>query len=288
MENKKRFIDLFFNENEEICVSANKYGTYSVPRDKVLSGPIINLKSCGKNETVREFDSNYLSMCAINPISGSRKDANVTAYRSFLIEIDDLPIPDQVEYIKQINLPYSICVFSGNKSLHFGIVLSEDLPSDEYWRFLNQWILNVVEFADQQTKNPSRSIRFPDMIRDNGKVQKCLKINKRLSLNELLTWLGSFEEEKPVISERREFDPATVSLSEYKSIPTFIMDKLNAGVDFGRNQEWFNISCVLAKKMWEEEEVVELLGNYFVEEPDFKYDEWRTCIKSAFKTIYNV
>jgi len=285
MKNKSKFLDLFFKDGESVCVSPNQFAHYSVKKADILQHNVLKLTTCGKKEFEIDADVNRLELCSINPTEGRRSDQNVTAFRSFLVEIDDGSFSSQMEYVKKMGMPYSVCIFSGNKSLHFGIVLEEDLPSIDYWKFICQWILNVMSFADQQTKNPTRGIRFPDMIRGNGNKQKLIEFKNKVNINDLLDWLEKFPDKKPKKKKKIEYNPLEVNINDFKSIPPFVMDKLKEGIDSERNKEWFNLTCVLARKLWTEEETVAFLSQYFVPESDFSEIEWKTCIRSAFKTV---
>ena len=105
-----KVLDLFFKPNETICVSHNDYGYHSVEQNS-LSGTIeqISPKEDRDPEYITEKD---ICLMAINPINGFRRDENVTAYRSFMVELDDGPLSEQMEYVKNSGLPYSVCVFS--------------------------------------------------------------------------------------------------------------------------------------------------------------------------------
>ena len=134
-----------------------------IPRDIAKKN---KLKSANPEKVDDIFCSfEMINMLAINPIEGFRRDKNVTAFRSFLVELDDGKLSEQMKYVKNKNMPYSACVFSGGKSLHFVITLEEPLPSLNLYKQISKWILNVMDKADSQTSNPSRSVRFPGNLR---------------------------------------------------------------------------------------------------------------------------
>lgn len=278
------FLDLFFNPEEEVCVSPNKFGYYSVSQKEILSEKF-SIISCGENAYVNEITYKDINLCSINPVKGARRDENVTAHRSFMIELDSGGLAEQKTYIEALEMPYSICVFSGNKSLHYGIVLSEDLPPS-VWRNTAEWILNIVNKADQQTKNPTRSIRFPDNQRKDGKqlVQSLVEIKHRISPENLFGWLSRWPDLNPALKKRNKKTRAV--LSDGIIIPDWILSKIEKGFDEGgRNKGWFNIALNLAKLGWEEERIVEVLSNHFIEDRDFKEKEWLMAIKSGCKYL---
>lgn len=295
-EDGQKLLRLMFRPDERICVSHNKYGYHSLELDYVLKYDEITLvptfESCEKRNipwTVENFDRVYtkdLKLVALNPIKDWRQDYNCTAFRNFLIEMDFGALDKQLEYIKQIKMPYSAVVFSGNKSLHFLISLDEDLPSENIYRFFSEWILNIATMADQLTKNPSRSIRIPGAERD-GKFQKLVEYKGKVSLKQLVAWLSNYPACKPVTKKKKERPDGTKTI-KVEDLPNWLAYKLVNGVDRsrGRNAEWFSIARKMALLGYSEDDTIELLENYFDEERDFKEKEWLSAIKSAFKHVY--
>lgn len=278
----KNFLNLFFKEGETICVSHNDYGYHSVSQDS-LNGTIeqISPREDREPEYINETD---ICLMAINPINGFRRDENVTAYRSFMVEIDDGNLEEQMKYIKESGLPYSACIFSGNKSLHFGIVLTEDLPSEVIWRDIAEWILNILDKADPMTKNPTRSIRFPNNYRPNGKkqLQALIEISGRVSLEELAVWLNKYPNKNP--AEIRKFQKPSQAVTVDK-VPLWVLNKLKYGIDEskGRNNEWFSIAMELAKAGFSDEEMIAKTQQFFTPDRDFGTREWQTILKQAYK-----
>jgi hypothetical protein len=280
------FLNLFFNPGETICLSNSQYAYHSI--DPILINTNeIPMRS--PNETIKEFyiKEEEIALVSINPINGFRNDNNVTAFRSFLVEMDNGSLADQKTYIDNIGLPYSCCVFSGNKSLHFGIVLDKDILDISIWRFTAEWILNILKKADPLTKNPSRSIRFPENKRPDGKemVQKLVDIRGRVSQTALYNWLNKFPEKRPELSRPK---PIISAVPSQHNIPTYIKNWLESGVHTltERNNKWFIIASTYAERGFSEDETVSILEEYFMEENDLKYKEWHSTIKSAFKYIY--
>lgn len=288
-ESVKNFLHTFFNEGESICISPNKFGHYSVPMSMIGDNVTLtqHFMDETREETPYEISLDEITMCAINPIDGRRSDSNVTKFRSFMLELDDMPIVDQKKYILECGIPYSVCVYSGNKSLHYGIVLDEDLPNEDMWRTICEWILNILTKADQQNKNPSRSIRFPDNLRkDSGRVQVLLENKGRVNLGNLLEWLGKYPNLNPLTIEAiaRANKPITFTSNE---IPFWVIKKLEEGSDErgSRNKYWFQIAMELAKRDYEQEQIENLLEQYFIPQRDFGRREWKTIITSAITRV---
>jgi len=276
------FLNLFFDKEDTISVSHNKYGYNSINQEDI-ENPFLIAPEDTKLVDVQITEDDII-FATINPINGSRQDKNVTKFRSFLIELDDGTLPEQKKYVEDMGMPYSICVFSGNKSLHYGIVLDEPLSNKNTWKDINQWILNIMSKSDQQNKNPARNIRFPGNKRTNGKglKQSLVEMNGRVKKSDLIKWLNKHIDCKPVPIIRKIKNNTVPSL---KNIPKYVKDMLENGIYEERNSNWFNVACAFANIGYEEEDVINILENFFTEEKDFTYREWKTTIKSAFKRV---
>lgn len=293
-ETTRSFLNLLFDPFEEICVSPNQFSYDSIPQERLSTG--FEISGEGKNgRYVTLCDEASINLVAINPIKGQRNDDNVTAFRSFLIELDEGPLAEQKKYIEDSGLPYSICVFSGSKSLHYGVVLEKPLINIDMWRHVNEWMLNILKKADQQTKNPSRCIRFPGSMRKDWdketkkevvkKEQKLVEIRRRISQEELNIWLNKHPDVKPVPEViDRKFSMNNVP--DLGNMPEFFyetLENLKDGIQGNRNASWFQMAHMMVDRNFELEEIISFLEQYYNEEPDFRRREWETCIKSAYK-----
>lgn len=284
------FLKILFNENEQICVSDNEYAYRSINQSDLINKKNFKLIS-NDGKITKTVNSDSISLVSINPITGKRNDRSVTSHRNFLIEIDDGKIAEQFNYIENIGLPYSICVFSGNKSLHFAVCLEEPVIHPSMWSLLNNWILNIVTRADQQTKNPSRSIRFPGHMRMNlhgiKKEQKLLKLKPRITNDELYIWLSKYPDKRPRLSPERKSVKMYVE-PKLEKLPPFFhekLEKLQRGEQENRNVTWFSLACMMAERNFDIDYTIDYFGNYFNEESDFSKNEWLHCIKSAYKRM---
>jgi len=286
-ETTKSFLNLFFNPGETICVSDSEYGYHSIEQSEI--GGEIKLISPSSKVSDRVILEGDINLIALNPIKGFRDDVSVTSFRSFLVEMDGESLQDQVKYVKEMEMPYSVCVFSGNKSMHFGIVLDQDMPSEEIYRVLAEWILNIMKKADQVTKNPSRSIRFPGNKRKNGRelIQSMIELKQRVSYNKLSEWLNKYPEENPTLKHMMERAKRPIYSLNIDSIPVWVMDKITKGIDpsRGRNNEWSSIAFSLAKAGYSYEEMRGYLEPFFEPDVDFKTKEWLNILKSAHRKV---
>jgi hypothetical protein len=141
---------------------------------------------------------------------------------------------------------------------------------------------------DPNCKNPTRSIRIPGVVRpETGKVQQLIELKPRIKVADFLAWLGKYEHLKPkqsIPSDRRPSGDKIKNLS-----PGVQKQLINNNIDFrkGRNKTWFYIACDMTKAGYIEEEIVEYLTSYFVEESDFKEKEFLTSIHSAYIYMLN-
>lgn len=284
-ESGRQLLDLMFREDEEICVSHDGYGYHSVPLSS-MEYETIELKAPPEGKLQDAIiNTSEVKLISINPTKGFRRDENVTSFRNFLVEIDSMKLPDQLAYVEGMGLPYSLCVFSGNKSLHFAICLEESLPSYKIYYYYATWILKIMSQADKNTKNPTRSIRFAGALRDD-KEQKLVQIGPRITLSDLDAWLSQYNGLRPT-----EFDSdgkSNVAIDEenkQKHIPTWVWNKLQYGIDKskGRNVEWFKIASEFGKLGYSNEDAIGFLEQYFASEFDFKRSEWATTVRSGLR-----
>lgn len=283
---QEKLLNLLFNPGETICVSPSQLGYHSIDQGVIFNGGFKLVPppdAYNKNEYFWDFKD--IQLVAINPINGFRRDENVTAFRSFLVELDDGALEEQFRYVKESGLPWSCCVFSGSKSLHFAITLDEDLPDEDTYRMFAEWILKIMSKADQKTKNPSRSIRFAGNIRkETGKEMKLIEIRNKIPLADLMSWLSSHPDKDPRLDIVKRDYSITPSLD---GVPIWVWNKLRNGIDEskGRNNEWFGIAMEFCKAGYSYEDIVDSIQEYFSPDRDFKLREWKTIIKSAYKRV---
>lgn len=284
MEKGLKLLDLLFDEGEEVCVSPNEFGYKSIPISELTLGPFI-LEPQTEKQKPEYCKFSDIKLVSINPIKGARNDKNVTAYRSFLVELDYGPLAQQFEYVKNMKMPYTACIFSGGKSLHYAITLSTPLPSYELWSFYAEWILNVVSKADQQTKNPSRSIRMAGNLR-NGVEMTPISYNTRIDQQTLVAWLSDYQSLAPIAKEKKEKIESPIDINY---LPEWVQNELYYGIDKekGRNNRWFAIAYECSLNGWDVDDIIDILGHFFEAERDFGRREWEGAIISGAKKARN-
>lgn len=170
------FLDILFNTDEVTCFSNNLNGTSvkEKPNKEDIFFCINPLHP--ENDLIPQRDWH-----AIN--KPRRADHNVIKFRNFLIELDNMDISKQIEYVTS-KIPVTSIVYSGGKSYHFIISLKSELENIQEYR--NFWLRlhNLLPAIDKACKNPSRLSRLPGVIRpDTNKLQHLEYLNDRIENN---------------------------------------------------------------------------------------------------------
>lgn len=168
-------INILFNLDEWVAVGEDKFDTRIKCGEYVAQSP------------------HLYQFVGLNPMKAkaSRADDNVSAFRNFLIELDFSSLEDQYKYIvEELEVPFSTCTFSGSKSLHFIIALTESLANEEEWRVKAELLLKLISKADQKNKNPSRFTRIGGGWRpDTQSSQDVIETRARIELAQLDEWM---------------------------------------------------------------------------------------------------
>ncbi len=102
--------------------------------------------------------------------NGSYRDADVTAFRTAIVECDELPIERQAELIRALRLPCAAVTYSGGKSLH--ALVRADAGNPEEYRERVNYLFGVCAAnglaVDHNCRNPSRFTRLPGVQRGDG------------------------------------------------------------------------------------------------------------------------
>src|SRR6185369_16107260 len=115
-----------------------------------------------------------------------RADHNVASFRNFLIELDNMPLAEQIDYVTK-RIPVTSIVYSGGKSYHFIVSLEQALANAEQYLEVARRIQLAVPACDRACKNPSRLSRLPGAIRkDTDRVQDLVALGSRIPVAALL------------------------------------------------------------------------------------------------------
>ncbi len=166
MSDAEQLLSTLFEPGELVCSSPSPFGT----------------------EVKRIADPTDLFF-SINPLHTDRRDSNVTCFRNVLIELDQMPLELQNNYVNQ-RLPTTTMVFSGKKSFHFIISLATPCLDEISYRALVDRIYAAVPGCDLSCKNPSRFSRLPGRLRpDTGVTQKLYRLGPRINNDYLESFL---------------------------------------------------------------------------------------------------
>jgi hypothetical protein len=206
----RSFLKVLFEPDEQTCFADTPYnialGTTPIPGNTFFS---------------------------INPMHTSRADANVTCYRNLMLECDNMPLEQQIEYVTS-RIPVSTIVYSGGKSYHFIISLAEPCSTREEYDTLVRRIHALLPQVDPTTKNPSRFSRLPGAMRlDTGKMQDLVYKGSRISRATLEAKLPPLELPK-VYEKAAGFFSTLVVDAMFK--PDEVMQKVGIS---GRNAFFF-------------------------------------------------
>ena len=115
-------------------------------------------------------------------------DGAVASYRHVLVEFDKKPKDEQVAIFQQSNLPISLLVDSGGKSVHAWVRV--DAETKEQWEQRRNEVYEYLSDhePDPQNKNPSRWSRLGGVLRgENEQRIVAFKIGA-LDWDEFLAW----------------------------------------------------------------------------------------------------
>ena len=214
--------------------------------------------------TIGDWKKEAGAWIRINPLDGKgASKKNVTRYSYCLIESDDLPIKEQEETFKRLNLPIATMVYSGGKSIH-AIVKIDATNIQEYEervQFCYDFLKNNGISIDVQNKDPNRLSRMPGVTR-NGVVQTLLGVN--LGYDSWKDWMESIGETTDFVLE----DVGSLILNPPPLAPEIIHGLLRKGhkfllsgasksgksfalielaIAFSQGTEWFGFKCEKAK-----------------------------------------
>lgn len=201
--NLANFLDTIFDLSQVTCYTDTPHG-YKVranPKDTDIYFCINALHPYKDLQPTKDWHDNAVPR---------RADCNVVCYRNFLIELDDMPLEEQIEYVTS-KVPVTSIVYSGGSSYHFIISLEHPVATYEEYTGIARRLLKLLPAADRACKNPSRLSRLPFRVRpETGRLQSLKFLGERIPIKEL-------EGRLPKIEERRKFDASTPEARSYIS-----------------------------------------------------------------------
>lgn len=260
----QKFLNTLFDEGEFSCFteSAHGYRVSSGPRKEDLFFCINPLHPTQDFNPTKDWHSTNLPR---------RADHNVTAYRNLLIELDNVPLDQQIDYVRD-KVPVSTIVYSGGKSYHFIVSLVEPLADIKTYKQTWNRIHQLLPEIDRSCKNPSRLSRLPNRVRpETNKEQKLMYVGERISWSQLGPLLPPVQERFSTYTPTKGFVPVAVLAACCE--PDKIM--IERGIS-GRNAFFFYLGCRLAEAELtpaQKYEHVKLAYDNLLDRRDFSLDE---------------
>lgn len=270
MTDRQKFLNLLFEKGEQTCFANSAKGV-RVKKFPWGGDLFFSINALHPTKDLAPTESYHR---ANKP---RRADANVISYRNFLIEIDNMPLPEQVQYVKTL-LPVSTVVYSGGKSYHF--IISLKTPCESYSEYMDiaERIAEYVPKLDPSCKNPSRLSRLPGVMRpDTGKAQKLVFLGDRVEIGTLLEILPAPRYNNKVFGQVSESGTRMVQVLTLEAIrdPENKIGQLG-----GRNQFFFWLGNRLR-------EVDGWTEDWVAEKVDQAYDRLNNKLDFPLTEAYN-
>lgn len=290
MLDNNKFFTILFDAGQHTSFAAHKKGTKVYPVSSHGSKPWANLFTINALHPSQDLKPTEEYHHADKP---RRADHNVVCYRNILVEMDHMPVDEQMDFINDLGMPYSVATFSGSKSIHFIISLEEALVSENEYRHLCERVhkaLGGKEVVDVACKNPSRFSRFPNMPRNDkdNVIQTLLGLRSRVHNQDLLTWIES--KIGPDVQEAaREYAERSGkpyigdnTITPGGTLNGFTLNLLMMGAPEGeRNQSVFKAGCDFCKCGYDLDEAISRIQDAV----DLPAQEVEQTVKSAYRRV---
>lgn len=262
MENTD-FFNILFDKDQSTSFSEHFKGTKVFPVSNHLSHSSSNFFTINALHPTQDLKptADYHS-----PSIPRRADHNTVCYRNILIEMDKIPLKEQMQLMLKIGVPWSTAVYSGSKSIHFIISLETPIQDESTYRRLVERLYRAMggsDIVDTANKNPSRFSRFPNAIRsDKGnKTQYLVSVKKRVPNDLLISWIeGKIGIDVPVTIEAKVKQTYIYSPGETGHLSGRTMNTLMSGsVPGERNRALYMAACDFANCNYEIDIAIEKL-----------------------------
>jgi hypothetical protein len=143
----------------------------------------------------------------------TRRRDNIARLHTWVIEFDEMPLTDQRALWASSDMPHSLRVFSGNKSIHCYIRTVEDCTTDQ-WLNIADALGRIYPTADKKVlRDRGRFTRLPGGYR-NGILQEVETIKSRIPLQTLLNWIALHD----VTKDKGTKGQRDIGIKEYSKI----------------------------------------------------------------------
>ena len=120
----EKYYDTLFDPDESVCFAwrTNDWSVTSLSKRVEQRSPWISVNPLFPD---RDNDPESSLLPFSNATLARRADCNVSVLRNILIEMDTGTTKEQWDAIRDCNMPFTASTFSGGKSIHFVISLSD-------------------------------------------------------------------------------------------------------------------------------------------------------------------
>lgn len=247
MANKLRKQDLIekalilpFDENDLIWIGDTKFQACN-------SNSII--AAVHKYTDRRSQEGIFLGMNPAKEMNVIRNRHNVSKMRNLVLEFDDkLPLDEQIPFMKSKGIPYSLCTYSGGKSYHFMICLTDPITSQlKYEQLFNKLYVYLDELPDISMRDYSKFTRLPLGSR-NGILQELKEFNRRINIEEIEVFFNDIAFKKKFIQSKHFVDEyekklLNVSVGDRKDFVESMKWYMNDYLDYKYDGKTAHVQC---------------------------------------------
>ena len=194
MSDTKAYLSKLFKPGDGLCYTSLDKGTAVVPFEEALE-----LRPARNFVSVNPLLINEDRMPTAdwhNAGVGRRADVNVSAYRNFLLEFDEDSLAEQLFEVRSKELPFATLTFSGGKSLHAVVALTESVGSPAAYAHVHKCLRYIFWRTDPTCRNPSRLTRVAGARRlcDDGpeREQELYELRKPIKVDQLERYINRF------------------------------------------------------------------------------------------------
>lgn len=145
------------------------------------------MKEAGKVQV--QPKASYCCGNSFRPNTTRRKDS-VKRFHTWVVEFDNMPLDEQRKMWAASDMPHTLRVFSGNKSIHVYIRTEEDISFAEWKQIASDLKLIFPQADTKVLTDCARLSRLPGGIRDDGTVQNVETAKERVPLKTLTDWIA--------------------------------------------------------------------------------------------------
>ena len=159
-----RFLRATFDDSETVCICCDTDDETGRPTSSgsyLPAGEWIRRFQADPNHYALQPERNgvFVRINPYKPQTYSGSDADVTAYRHVLVEMDNVPKEEQESLLRSSGLPISALIDSGGKSIHGWVRV--DAKDAKEWQQRRDAVFAAIPQADAKNKNPGRYSRLP-------------------------------------------------------------------------------------------------------------------------------